>query len=203
MSSTIACYLRVSSRSQKTDGQRAEIERWLTRHGFELGSVLWFEDKETGKTLKRQAFEQLQKAIFEGRVKTVVVWKLDRISRRLKDGITILANWCDRGVRVVSVTQQIDLSGAVGSMIASVMFGLAEIELEYRRERQIAGINVAKQRGVYKGRQKGTTKSKPQRARELRERGLTIAEIANALGTSERTVFRYIADCTRCQPGPD
>lgn len=193
MSSTIACYLRVSSRSQKTDGQRAEIERWLTRHGFESGSILWFEDKETGKPLKRQAFKQLQRAIFEGRVKTVVVWKLDRISRRLKDGITTLATWCDQGVRVVSVTQQIDLSGAVGSMIASVMFGLAEIELEYRRERQAAGINVAKERGIYKGRQKGTTKAKPQRARELRGRGLTVAEIANALDTSERTVFRYLS----------
>lgn len=193
MPSTIACYLRVSSRSQKTDGQRAEVEQWLVRHGYDPGSVLWFEDKETGKTLKRQAFEQLQGAIFEGRVKTVVVWKLDRISRRLRDGITTLANWCDRGVRVVSVTQQIDLSGAVGSMIASVMFGLAEIELEYRRERQFAGINVAKERGVYKGRQKGTTKAKPQRAKELRDRGLTVAEIANALDTSERTVFRYLS----------
>jgi DNA invertase Pin-like site-specific DNA recombinase len=193
MTSMIACYVRVSSRRQKTDSQRAEIEQWLARHGFDSSSVLWFEDQKTGKTLKREAFEQLQAAIFEGRVKTVVVWKLDRISRRLKDGIATLANWCERGVRVVSVTQQIDLSGAVGSMIASVMFGLAEIELEYRRERQVAGIKVAKERGIYKGRQKGTTKAKPQRARELRDRGLTVAEIANVLNTSERTVFRYLS----------
>ena len=193
MSSTIACYLRVSSRSQRTDGQRAEVAQWLTRHGFDPGSVLWFEDKETGKTLKRQAFEQLQGAIFEGRVKTVVVWKLDRLSRRLQDGITTLANWCEREVRVVSVTQQIDLNGAIGTMIASVMFGLAEIELEYRRERQVAGINVAKGRGVYKGRQRGTTKAQPERARALRDRGLTVAEIASALATRERTVFRYLS----------
>lgn len=62
-------------------------------------------------------------------VKTAVVWKLDRISRRQRDGINVLADWCERDVRVVSVTQQIDLSGAVGRMVASVMFGLAEIEL--------------------------------------------------------------------------
>ena len=74
--------------------------------------------------------------LFDGKIKTVIVWKLDRISRRLKDGINLLAEWCERGVRVVSVTQQIDLSGPVGRMVASVMFGLAEIELEYRRERQ-------------------------------------------------------------------
>ena len=75
---------------------------------------------------------------------------------------------------MVSITQQIDLSGPVGRMVASVMFGLAEIELEYRRERQQAGIAVAKNRGVYRGRQKGTTKSKPTRAGQLRKQGLTI-----------------------------
>jgi DNA invertase Pin-like site-specific DNA recombinase len=74
----------------------------------------------------------------------VVVWKLDRISRRQRDGVNLLAEWCECGVRVVAVTQQIDLGGAVGRMVASVLFGLAEIESEYRRERQAAGIAVAK-----------------------------------------------------------
>jgi DNA invertase Pin-like site-specific DNA recombinase len=92
------------------------------------------------------------------------------------------------------VTQQIDLSGAVGRMVASVLFGLAEIELEYRRERQAAGIAVAKRRGVYHGRQKGTTKARPSRARRLRDRGLSVAEIAHALAISDRTVFRYLAE---------
>jgi DNA invertase Pin-like site-specific DNA recombinase len=123
----------------------------------------------------------------------VVVWKLDRISRRQREGINLLADWCDRGVRVVSVTQQIDLSGAVGHMVASVMFGLAEIELEYRRERQAAGIKVAKKTGVYTGRQKGTTKGKPDRAKELQAQGLTVQEIANAMAVSKRTVFRHLA----------
>ena len=140
----IACYCRVSSRQQKNDSQKAEIKRWLKGNGIALSSVTWFEDKETSKTLRRPAFDQLQKAIFDGTIKTVVVWKLDRISRRLRDGINLLADWCERDVRVVSVTQQIDLSGPVGRMVASVMFGLAEIELEYRRERQEAGIAVAK-----------------------------------------------------------
>ena len=114
---------------------------------------------DRAKTLKRPAFDRLQKAIFAGTVKTVVVWKLDRISRRQRDGVNLLADWCERGVRVVAVTQQIDLSGAVGRMVASVLFGLAEIESEYRRERQAAGIAEAKERGVYRGRERGTTKA--------------------------------------------
>ena len=139
-SSVIACYCRVSSASQKTDSQKPEIRRWLQGQGIDPAAAGWFEDKETGRTLNRPAFDRLQKAIFAGRVKTVVVWKLDRISRRQRDGVNLLADWCERGVRVVAVTQQIDLSGAVGRMVASVLFGLAEIESEYRRERQAAGI---------------------------------------------------------------
>jgi len=192
----IACYCRVSSRDQKHDGQKAEIIHWLRNHRISLRQVQWFVDKESGSTLKRPAFDQLQKAIFDGTVKTVVVWKLDRLSRRQHEGIGLLAEWCEHGVRVVSVTQQVDLNGAVGRMLASVMFGLAEIEQEYRRERQAAGIAVAKRNGVYRGRVKGTTKVQPTRAQHLRARGLTAPEIATALGVHPRTVFRYLAERT-------
>ena len=192
----VACYCRVSSRHQRNASQRSEIEKWLEGNGIELSSVQWFEDTETGKTLSRPAFDRMQKNIFDGIIKTVVVWKLDRISRRQREGINLLADWCDRGIRIVIVTQQIDLNGIVGRMIASVLFGLAEIELEYRRERQDAGISVAKNRGIYKGRKKGSTKAKPIRAEELKNRGLTVSEIANALSVSRRTVFRYLKTAT-------
>lgn len=193
---SIACYCRVSSRRQKHDSQKAEIQRWLRQTGVRSARVQWFEDTETGRTLRRPAFEQLQQAIFNGIVKTVVVWKLDRLSRRQHEGVNLLAEWCERGIRIVVVTQQIDLSGTVGRLVASVLFGLAEIEQEYRRERQAAGIAVAKRRGVYRGRAKGTTKAKPARARALRARGLDAAEIANALKVSLRTAFRYLAEGT-------
>jgi DNA invertase Pin-like site-specific DNA recombinase len=170
------------------------MTKWLTSHGIELSTVQWFEDIETGTTMRRPAFAQMQRAIFDGAVNTVVVWKLDRLSRRQHEGITVLAEWCERDVRVVVVTQQIDLSGALGRMVASVLFGLAEIEMEYRQERQAAGIAVAKKRGVYQGRQKGTTKVRPHRAKVLRSRGFNVTEIANALHISQRTVFRYLAE---------
>jgi DNA invertase Pin-like site-specific DNA recombinase len=193
----IACYCRVSSARQRTDSQKPEIGRWLQGNGIDPSAVEWFEDKESGQTLKRPAFDRLREAVFAGRVNTVVVWKLDRISRRQRDGVDLLADWCERGVRVVAVTQQIDLGGAVGRMVASVLFGLAEIESEYRRERQTAGIAVARGRGVYRGRQRGTTKALPCRAQELRSRGLTVQEIATALGISRRTAFRYLAESIR------
>jgi DNA invertase Pin-like site-specific DNA recombinase len=165
----------------------------LQGNGIDPSAAEWFEDKETGRTLRRPAFDRLQKAVFAGRVRSVVVWNLDRISRRQRDGVDLLADWCGRGVRVIAVTQQIDLSGPVGRMVARVLFGLAEIESEYRRERQAAGIAEAKGRGIFRGRQRGTTKAPSRRARELRSRGLTAQEIATALGVSRRTVYRYLA----------
>jgi len=77
-------------------------------------------------------------------------------------------------------------------LIAALLLGLAEIELEFRAERQVVGIEVAKKKGIYKGRRKETTKAVPTRAMQLRERGLTVAEIATALGTNKRAVQRYL-----------
>jgi DNA invertase Pin-like site-specific DNA recombinase len=190
---TIAAYIRVSTHSQNLESQRAEITRWLEVHGHNLNEVRWFEDKDTGKHLSRTGFNALAEAIFSGEAKTVVVWKLDRIARSMRDGINTLSQWCECGVRVVSVTQQLDLSGTAGHLIAGVLFAVAEMELENTRERQAAGIEVAKQRGIYKGRKRGATKAKPARAKELQAKGLKQSEIAQALGVSERTVGRYLS----------
>jgi DNA invertase Pin-like site-specific DNA recombinase len=191
-SKAVAAYVRVSTVGQNEAGQRAEIERWLAGNGIEPAGVRWFVDKRTGDTLKRPAFEQLQGAIFAGEAGSVVVYKLDRLSRSLRDGINVICDWCDRGLRVVAVTQQIDLSGTVGRMIAAVLLGVAEMEQETRRERQRAGIDVAKRAGVYKGRKVGSTKAKPERAARLRAKGLSIDEIAASLGVSRPTVFVYL-----------
>ena len=189
---TIAAYVRVSSKRQKDDAQRAEIQKWLDANGIDPRQVEWYADKETGRTMKRPEFDRLQKDIFNGKVKCVILWKLDRLSRRLKDGVITLADWAERGLKIVVVTQQLEFNGAVGRTLAALLMGLSEIEWEYRKERQQAGIAVAKKKNIYKGRKAGTTKGKPDRAKELKAKGLNAPEIATALGVSERTVFRYL-----------
>ncbi|MDA1053294.1 MAG: recombinase family protein [Planctomycetota bacterium] len=190
----IAIYIRVSTIGQNVAGQKREINRWLNGNGIADDQVRWYVDKSTGNNLDRPAFEQLQAAVFAGDIKTVVVWKLDRLSRSLRDGINVLADWCDKGLRVVSVTQQIDFNGAVGKMLAAVLLGVAEMETEMRRERQAVGIAVAKENGIYKGRMPGATKKgvNPERAGKLRQKGLTYGEISQAMGVSQSSVRRYL-----------
>jgi len=192
VSKPVAAYIRISSKDQNKEGQREAVHAWLLGNGFDLVKVAWYEDVESGRKMTRPGFDQLQADIFAGRVRTVVVYKVDRIARRLREGLNTLCDWCDRGVRFVSVTQQVDVSGTMGRMVAALMLGFAEIEWEYRKERQEAGIKVAKREGVYRGRKPGTTKAKPARAKELAGKGLKAPEIAEAMGVSLRTIFRYI-----------
>lgn len=193
--STVAVYYRVSSSSQSIKAQRAAVERYL--NGNDLGEARVFEDIGTGADTQRRGLAALELAIFEGSVRTVVVYRLDRLSRSMRDGMELLQRWQSAGVRVVSVTQQIDLHGTIGRMMASVLLGLAECEREAIRDRQAAGITVAKAKGVYKGRAQGAISAAAakhggkEKARALRKKGVSAGEIAAMMGISESTVRRY------------
>lgn len=189
---TVAVYVRVSTASQNEAGQRREIQKWLAGNGINQANTQYYVDKESGDTLDRTNFQQMQQDVWNGAVKTIVVYKIDRISRSLRDGINVLCDWCEKGIRVVSVTQQLDFSGATGQLIAAVLLAVAQMEQEVRRERQAAGIAAAKERGVYTGRKKGTFKKNPQEAILLQEKGLTQQQIARAMGVSIASVVRYL-----------
>jgi DNA invertase Pin-like site-specific DNA recombinase len=191
-----AVYLRVSSRSQKVASQRREIQRYLDGH--KLADVRWFiDDGVSGKDLNRPALQELNKAVFNGEVDTVILYKLDRLARTLYDGITLLHEWIAKhGVRVVITTMQIDLSGALGQTVAALLLGLAQMEREAIRERQAAGIAAAKAKGKrWGGRKAGTHKIDPRRVRELANKGLRQIDIARALGVHRRTVARVMSTC--------
>lgn len=191
-SEQVAVYVRVSSAKQRTEGQEDALRAWVEGNGFDPARVRWYCDHESGKTLKRPQFEQMQGDIFDGKIKAIVVWKLDRVARSLRGGLDVLAGWYSKGLRVVVVSQRLDFSGAIGELVAGLLFGIAALETEMRAERQALGIAAAKRRGVYKGRKRGTTKASPKRAHKLRDKGLTIVEIAAALQVTPQTVHNYL-----------
>jgi len=199
---SVACYVRVSTVSQNEAGQVKSIQDWLKGHNVD--NVVWYIDKATGTNLDRPEFQRLQQDVFNGTVKTIVIYKLDRVSRSLKDGINTITDWLEKKVRIVAVTQQLDFSGVTGKLIASVLFAVAEMENETRKERQFDGIKVAKENGVYAGGVAGRTKKredgnsiKPREAIKLREKGLTYDQISTAMGISQSTVRRYLGVVSR------
>jgi DNA invertase Pin-like site-specific DNA recombinase len=194
----IAAYIRVSTEKQADDGsvrsQKLAINRWLRGHNIEPKDVQYFEDVISGTTHERPALAQLEGAIFNGEVSQVVVFSLSRVSRRgIVDGMKLLGEWLEKGVRVVSVSEQFDFTGQVGQLIASVFFAMAKIDQDNRKLYQAAGIARAKEEGKYQGRKSGTTIAKPARARQLKDKGNTYEEIASSLGVSRATVARYLS----------
>jgi DNA invertase Pin-like site-specific DNA recombinase len=189
-----AAYIRVSSDSQSHDSQRAEIVRYLERHDIDVSKVRWFSDVETGSKISRKGFNELQAEINAGHVDHVTVYHLDRVSRKMIDGMNTIARWAEKGVGFTCTSMDIDFSGIMGQMMAAMLFGFAEMWLKVHKDRQRAGIDVAKAKGVYRGRKPGTTAAKPSRAKTLFAKGLTADEVAEALGVSRRTAWRYLAN---------
>lgn len=193
----IAAYIRVSTVSQNLAGQKAAIKRWLKGQGIPAKDVQWFEDKKTGDNTDRPAFKAMQRAVFDGDVKTIVVYKLDRVSRKIAEGLNVLQEWLDKGTRVVSVTQQFDFSGSTGKLVAAVLLGIAEMEQEARRERQQEGIEEAKKNGVYKkngDRRRGHRKITPKLVATLHADGMSASKIASDFGIARSTVYKYLGE---------
>ena len=192
-------YLRVSSRSQQVKSQRYQIERYLSAN--KADTARWFvDDGISGAVMDRPALDSLKRAIFLGEVDTVVVYSLDRLARDAVEGMVMIADWLRRGVRLIVITMQMDFSGEVGQMVASLLLHIAQMERTRIRERQAAGIAASRAKGKrWGGRRLGTgLKAEPKRVLALRSRGLTNREVASALNISTRTVVRMVQ---RAAPG--
>lgn len=185
----IALYVRVSTFDQEKGlmSQKKALADYAVNHGFD--NIKWYQDRITGSQLNRPAFNRLQKDIFSGKVNTVVVWKLDRLSRSLKDGINVLTDWLEKDVRIIAVTQQLDFSGAMGQMIAGVLFALAQMERENLRENTKRGLNAAKARGVKLGKR---PKLFAKDIVPLLQGGLKIAAVSKKLGKTRQAIYNCL-----------
>jgi DNA invertase Pin-like site-specific DNA recombinase len=182
-----AVYIRVSTLKQETglDSQQSALEEYCKNHGISNYKV--YKDRLTGGNLDRPALQRLQDDIFRGRVDTVVVWKLDRLSRSLKDGINLLCSWLEKDIRIIAISQNFDLSGAVGKMIMSLLLGIAEMERANIRENIVRGLHRAKQKGIQLG------GSDPQynysEITALKNQGMSVSQISRHLGCTRQTVY--------------
>ncbi|HDQ1703891.1 TPA: recombinase family protein [Escherichia coli] len=125
---------------------------------------------------------------------TVVVWRLDRLSRSFKDLIEMVSLLESRGIGLRSLQEAIDTSSSSGKLIFHIFGALAEFERNLIRERTQAGLKSARARGKKGGRPKSLSKDKQALAVRLYdERKYTVTQICEIMGISKPTLYKYIA----------
>ena len=121
--------MRVSSDDQTVDSQRREVERWLVGNG--VTEVEWYIDVFTGTRMDRPEFERLQRDVFNGEVKTIVVYKLDRVSASLRDGINVLCDWLNQKRARGQCSSATRLRGPTGKLIAATLFAVVNLNARH------------------------------------------------------------------------
>lgn len=127
---------------------------------------------------------------------TIVIWKLDRLARSLRDLVNLVNQIKDRGAALHSLNDQIDTSTAHGKFTFHLFAAIAEFERDIIRDRTIAGLEAARVRGRVGGRPKGLSKKAQHTAiiaeSLYRKRELSIKEICEQLSISKNTLYRYL-----------
>jgi DNA invertase Pin-like site-specific DNA recombinase len=178
--SPIYGYARVSSIDQDLSLQRAALKA--------AGATIIRAEKASGASRRgRSELETLLEFLRPG--DTLIVTRIDRLARSLRDLKNIVHGLREKGVHLKATEQPIDTSIAAGKAFLSMLGVFAEFENNLRRERQLEGINAAKARGVYKGR-KPSIKSDD--IRRLHREGLGATAIAKKLGVGRASVYRVV-----------
>ena len=176
-------YARVSTIDQSLDIQRAAL--------LAAGCTVIRDEKVSGTSLEgRRELDTL--LAFLQRGDTLVVTRIDRLARTLRDLQNIVHDLKIRGITLKATEQPIDTSTAAGKAFLDMLGVFAEFETNLRRERQLEGIAEAKAKGKYKGR---VPKSPIDAATVMRLRNeIGVSAIARQLGISRTSVYRLLGD---------
>ncbi|HHG0616295.1 TPA: recombinase family protein, partial [Klebsiella pneumoniae] len=158
---------------------------------------LVFEDMASGKNARRPGLKRALRRLRPGDV--LVVWKLDRLGRSVRDLITLVSELQARGVNFRSLTDSIDTSTPAGRFFFHVMSALAEMERELIVERTRAGLAAAREQGRVGGRRRVMTEVVVERCRRMLENGATRQQIADVIGVGVKTIYKYFPAAVRDQ----
>ena len=187
---TAAIYARVSTDKQKAEMQVVELKNYVKRRGLNLGQT-YIDQGYTGGNMQRPAFGQMMDDAHKRAFDVLIVWKLDRLSRSLKDLITTLETLGSLGIDFISYDNSLDTSTPTGKLVFHVVGSVAEFERDIIRERVRAGLANAKRNGKHLGRPSILAKVSP-KIYILKEKGLSNRMIANRVGVGEATVRRAL-----------
>lgn len=182
----VYAYVRVSTVEQHEDSQIEGLKK-----AYPKAKV--FVEKASGtKRTGRPQLEEILRHIDSGDV--LAVWRLDRLARNMNDLCQIVQELDMVGASLVIVDQAINTSTASGKAFLQMLGVFAEFETNLRKERQLAGIEAAKKKGVYKYEKRAPKKSPiTHKITSLLGLGMKPAEIAREVGCSINTVYNVKA----------
>lgn len=173
-------YARVSTANQDLGIQTTKLKK----AGCEIVR------SETGSGASRDGRAELETILeFLREGDELVVQRLDRLGRSTRDVLNLIHELDTKGASLRILEPEVTTAGDLGRMVVTVLGMVADMELKFIRDRQRAGIDAAKDRGVYRGRQKRVDDKK---IRELAKDGHSKAQIARDLGVSRMTVYRAL-----------
>ncbi|XWN32720.1 MAG: recombinase family protein [Devosia sp.] len=176
-------YARVSTQDQRPALQLDALKA--------AGCEKVFREKASGAQRDRPQLAATIDYMREG--DTLVVWKLDRLARSVKQLIETVEDLETQGIGFRSLTEAIDTTTSGGKLVFHIFGALAEFERSIIRERTRAGLDAAKARGRIGGRPKKLRDADLKAARAmLAEDDFTVDEVAKRVGVSPATLYRYL-----------
>ncbi len=173
-------YARVSSSTQDLEIQKAR----LSAAGCEVIRT------ETGSGASREGRAELQDILeFLREGDELVVHRLDRLGRSTRDVLNLVHELDGKGASLRVLEPEVTTAGDLGRLVVTVLGMVADMELKFIRDRQRAGIEAAKKKGIYKGRQKQVDE---EMIRQLAAEKVPKARIARDLKISRMSVYRAL-----------
>ena len=176
-------YARVSTDEQTTALQLDALRA--------AGCVAIHEDSASGASRSRPGLSRAIEDLRAG--DTLVVWRLDRLGRSLRDLLDISEMLRERDVALRSLTDHIDTGTAAGRMLYAVLGAVAQFERDVMRERTVAGMRAAKKRGEHIGRPLALSPAQVREAKKMLERGESTNHVARVLRIGRSTLYRAIS----------
>ena len=175
-------YARVSSSGQSLDVQVDTLKN--------SGCEKIFQEKVSGtSTQGRDKLRECLDFVREG--DEVVFTRVDRVARSVLDLQLIVKELTDKKVTITSTEQPISTKDATSKCFLDMLGVFAELETNLRKERQMEGIKLAKEKGVYKG---GKSRIDVERIKTLKKEGLGASAIAKQMGIHRDSVYRLLKE---------